>query len=284
MSTSTLTPESPAELARRWARECAQMAALPLVRPRSARIGRLYDIVGTQNLFGEDSLFINLGYWQNNPGTLDEASKDLARLVAREAELGPDDVQVDVGCGYGDQDFLWAREFGPREITGVNVAVEQIDIANHRAAEYGLADRVRFVRGEASALPQPDASATKVTALESAFHFPSYPAFFAEAFRVLRPGGKLVTADIIPRAQRVTRHYRDNLLSAGFATATVYSIRREVYRPLGRYLSARLRDPQMRQVNPVLRATFSRPGLALWGPWADYIVAVATKEQSAGIL
>ncbi|MCU1646247.1 MAG: SAM-dependent methyltransferase [Nocardia sp.] len=279
----------------RWARECLEWARVPFL-PSGRRVGRVYDIVGPQNLFGEDSLFINLGYWRDHPESLDEASRDLARLVAREAELGPDDVQLDVGFGYGDQDFLWAREFGPKEIIGMNIATEQIDIATRRAAELGLAGQIRFEYGSAIALPRADASCTKVTALESAFHFPSYDRFFAEAYRVLQPGGKLVTADITVRPNPVTDlmirasdrpgaertaydlpRYRKALTAAGFENISVYSIRRDVYSPLATYLSKRLRDPDMRRVNPVLRATFSRPGLLAWGPWADYIIAVATK-------
>jgi cyclopropane fatty-acyl-phospholipid synthase-like methyltransferase len=107
--------------------------------------GRIYDIVGTQNLFGEESLFINFGYWKNHPATLDEASRDLARLVARSGDFNESDMIVDCGCGYGDQDILWADEFGTKHITGVNLAREQVAIATRRVAESGLADRIEFV-------------------------------------------------------------------------------------------------------------------------------------------
>ncbi|MFJ4657998.1 SAM-dependent methyltransferase [Nocardia sp. NPDC088792] len=304
LTTAGIPVETLSERTSRWARECLEWAKVPFL-PTGQRVGRVYDIVGPQNLFGEDSLFINLGYWHDAPESLDEASRDLARLVAREAGLGPDDIQLDVGFGYGDQDFLWAREYGPKEIIGMNIATEQIDIAARRAAELGLSDRIRFEYGSAIDLPRADASCTKVTALESAFHFPSRAQFFAEAHRVLQPGGKLVTADITVRRNAITEpmlrvqdrvearqqpsdrierdvldlgRYRKALQAAGFDQVNVYSIRRDVYFPLARFLGKRLRDPDMHRVNPVLRATFSRPGLLVWGPWADYIIAVGTKN------
>ncbi|KIA66214.1 SAM-dependent methyltransferase [Nocardia vulneris] len=275
----------------RWARECYEWAKVPLL-PSGQRVGRVYDVVGPQNLFGEDSLFINLGYWRDNPATLDEASRDLARLVGREAELGPDDIQLDIGFGYGDQDFLWAQEFAPKQIIGMNIAVEQIEIATRRAAELGLAQRIRYEYGSAIDLPRDNESCTKVTALESAFHFPSYPKFFREAHRVLRPGGKLVTADIVPRTAFPNlgdrpplanvfdiHRYHQALQTAGFTDVVTYSIRRHVYAPLADYLTKRLRDPDMRRVNPALRLAFSRPALTLWGPWTDYIIAVGVKPS-----
>lgn len=304
LTTASIPVENVRDRSRRWARECYEWAKVPFL-PSNERVGRVYDVVGPQNLFGEDSLFINLGYWQDNPATLDEASRDLARLVAREAELGPADIQLDVGFGYGDQDFLWAEEFKPKEIIGMNIAVEQIEIARRRAAELGLDHRIRYEFGSAIALPREDESCTKVTALESAFHFPSYAKFFGESYRVLQPGGKLVTADIVLRTNRVSeaivrlsdgpvfrrlpgtlherdffdiRRYRQGLIDAGFSDVITYSIRRQVYAPLAHYLSKRLRDRDMRRVNPLLRLVFGRPGLLVWGPWSDYIIAVGTKK------
>lgn len=291
----------------RWARECAQFAALPFAPTQSERLGRLYDIVGTKNLFGEESLFINLGYWKNRPATLDEASADLARLVGREAALAEGDTVLDVGCGYGDQDILWATEFGPTEIIGVNVATEQIAISSARVRERGLDDRIRYVNASAMDLPREDSTCSKVIALESAFHFPSHTKFFAEAHRVLEPGGRLVTADIVPRDSTLAAaarrsferagswrtptavfakdfldadRYRSALLAAGFENARVYSIRDHVYSPLATFLRKRLRDSDMRQVNPLLRLAFSTTGVRMWSPSVDYIIAIADKGQA----
>ncbi|ORV09937.1 methyltransferase [Mycobacterium celatum] len=297
--------ESAGDRLRRWADEWRQMAGVALARSEGPKTGQIYDIVGTQNLFGEESLFINFGYWRNKPTTLDEASRDLARLVAQSAEFKSSDVIVDCGPGYGDQDILWINEFGPKHITGVNLATEQISIATRRVAEAGLSHRIDYVNASATDLPLDDRSCTKVVALESAFHFPSRVDFFTEALRVLKPGGRLVTADIVPKrtvlnawarsevarrgwrkaSRRAVRGavdlagYRDLLLDVGFAEAVTRSITDDVYLPLAKFLRNRLSDPDMRHVNPVIRYSFTPLGFRLTTLQSDYIVAVAQKAK-----
>ena len=296
---------------RRWADESRQVARVWFSRSDlpsgaagwPAKAGQMYDIFGTQSVFGEESLFLNFGYWKNNPTTLDEASRDLARLVARSGDFNTSDIVVDCGTGYGDQDILWINEFGVKRITGVNVAPRQIEISTRRVEEAGLADRIGYVQASATDLPFEDESCTKVVALESAFHFPSRVDFFSEALRVLKPGGRLVTADIVPKrtflnaryrkqVERVgwrgaspkavrravnIEAYRDLLLDMGFAEAETQSITRDVFRPLARFLWKRLFDPDMKYVNPLLRITVRPDNFWIHETHIDYILAVAQK-------
>jgi len=289
---------------RRWVGEWGRAARVAFAPPNVARTtGAIYDIIGTQNLFGEESMFINLGYWKNKPATLDEASRDLARLVAESGHFNASDIIVDCGCGYGDQDILWINEFGPRRITGVNVASQQVAISMRRVAEAGLADRIDYVNASATALPQEDASCTRVVALESAFHFPSRVEFFAEALRVLKPGGILVTADIIPKRTFLNARYRKQverlgwrsaspkavrraanreayaalLREIGFAEAETRSIAADVYRPAAKFMCKRLFASDMKYVNPIFRFSFTPITFWLFGPQLDYIIAVARK-------
>src|SRR5262249_52474543 len=100
--------------------------------------------------------------------------------------------------------LLWARCFGVR-VVGFNVTASQVEVARARVAEAGLADRIDLRQASALATGLADASTDRVLALESAFHFPSRDAFFSEAFRVLRPGGRIALADICNASQRSTR-------------------------------------------------------------------------------
>lgn len=162
----------------------------------------LYSRLATR-AFTERGLWLNLGYWREAQ-TIDEACAALAVLVAETAQMGPRDEVVDVGFGFADQDMLWVDRFAPRRITGVNVTPVQVRIGRARVARRGMAGRVTLIKGSATALPLSDASADVVTAVECAFHFDTREAFLAEALRVLRPGGRLVLADLIRAAPAST--------------------------------------------------------------------------------
>ncbi|KAG9230344.1 sterol 24-C-methyltransferase [Amylocarpus encephaloides] len=95
---------------------------------------------------------------------------------------------LDVGCGVGGP----AREiasFADCHITGLNINDYQIQRANRAAGLSGMADQLKFVKGDFMQLPFPDHSFDAVYAIEATVHAPSLEGVYSEIFRVLKPGG-----------------------------------------------------------------------------------------------
>jgi len=116
----------------------------------------------------------------------------LTLRLARLAGVAPGARVIDVACGNGATALLLARELGCVTV-GVDLGARAIEQAR-RATRPG--ERVRFLLGDAEALPLPDASFDVALSECSLCTFPDKPRSIAEMARVVRPGGTIAIADV----------------------------------------------------------------------------------------
>lgn len=119
------------------------------------------------------------------------------RLIA-EAAVRAQDVVLDVCSGMGGPARYVAWRTGC-DVTGLDLTASRVQGATELTRLAGLSASVRFLCGNALAMPFDDASFTLAIAQESFAHIPDKPRLLAECARVLRPGGRLVFSDILHR-------------------------------------------------------------------------------------
>ena len=164
--------------------------------------------------------FMNYGYASLDPAAPslalqpeDEPNRYSAQLyhyAASRVPLAGLEV-LEVGSGRGGGASFVKRYLQPRQLTGVDFSAKAVELSQRHHRQEGL----KFLQGDAEALPLPDASFDAVLNVESSHCYGSTPAFLSEVKRVLRPGGHFLFADLRSAPDRDRLHQQ--VLDSGLA-------------------------------------------------------------------
>ncbi len=94
-------------------------------------------------LFLDEDMQYSCGYFRDPDESLEAAQINKKRRIAAKLDLKDGMHILDIGCGWGGMG-LYLAQIADVKVTGIALAKEQLRVANQRAEEMGLSDRVRF--------------------------------------------------------------------------------------------------------------------------------------------
>jgi len=181
---------------------------------------RMYRLDAVERYKG--SGFHNYGCWTPGICSQEDACENLMRVLLAFIPQKTGTI-LDVACGKGGTTRYLLKHYPPERVTGINISAKQIHSCR------SLAPGCTFLTMNATSMSFAGNSFDNLICVEAIFHFVTRERFLAEAYRVLRPGGRLVLSDILQDAPRrisssivPTRRqmdpaeYRNLYLRAGF--------------------------------------------------------------------
>lgn len=141
------------------------------------------------------NLAMHYGLWDKNTKKLHEALINENKVFANELNIKKEDEVLDAGCGVGGSS-IWIAENYKARVTGITVVGKQVEQAKRNAKNRKVSHLVNFKVMDYCDTKFSDESFDKIYAMESMCYAPKKEDFLREMYRILRPGGMLLIADV----------------------------------------------------------------------------------------
>lgn len=227
---------------------------------------------------------LHFGYWDETTKGVSDALLRENQILAERAGITAQDTVLDAGCGVGGSAIWLAREKGAR-VTGITITPHQVDEANKNALRHKVADKVNFERRDFTATGYPDASFDVVWAVESVCHAEDKADFVREAYRVLKPGGRLILADFFATRDRYTpeqQQLMDEWASGWSVKAFGYSGAFKTALEQTGFTDIHMQDASD-NIRPSAKRLYQYAVLSRWGAKLLMFLHIRTKAQDGNI-
>ncbi len=137
---------------------------------------------------------MHYGFWDNTTANLREALVNMNRKVAEYVAINNGDYVLDAGCGVGGSSIFLANNYNCTT-KGITLSDKQVATCRNNALKHGASEKCSFEVQSYLSTNFPDNTFDVVWGIESVCYAYDKADFLKEAYRILKPGGRVVVAD-----------------------------------------------------------------------------------------
>lgn len=141
-----------------------------------------------------ENLALHYGYWDKQTTSHHQALLNKNQVLYETSGIQMSDHVLDAGCGIGGSS-IWMAKNHNNQVTAITISKQQAHHASHHAKRQNVSEKVTFQVTDFCSTPFADNSFDVIWGLESVCHALNKGDFLKEAYRLLRPNGRIVICD-----------------------------------------------------------------------------------------